>query len=136
MKVAYLGPEGTFSEEAAMRFFQGQAVEWVVCPAIPDVLEAILNEDVLFGIVPIENSIDGSVNVALDGLLRHDELFVCGELVLPIQQMLLGLPGTHIDQVAEVWSIPPPSRSATISSGNAACLRVTSPVPQPPPRRL
>jgi prephenate dehydratase len=107
MKVAYLGPEGTFSEEAAIRFFQGQAVEWVVCPAIPDVLEAILNEDVLFGIVPIENSIDGSVNVALDGLLRHGELFVCGELVLPIEQMLLGLPGTRIDQVTEVWSIPP-----------------------------
>jgi prephenate dehydratase len=107
VRVAYLGPEGTFSEEAAFRCFDAAGVTWQVCPSISDVLEAVANGVADQGIVPIENSIEGSVNVALDGLLEVDNLFVCREIVLPIEQHLLGLPGTSIDHVQEVWSVPP-----------------------------
>ncbi|GMA49750.1 prephenate dehydratase [Alicyclobacillus contaminans] len=107
MHVAYLGPHGTFSEEAAMRYFAREEVTWTVCQTIPDVLEAVQRGDVTYGMVPIENSIDGSVTVALDGIFAAPELFVCGEFVLPVQQMLLGLPETNLADVREIWSIPP-----------------------------
>jgi prephenate dehydratase len=107
MRVAYLGPAGTFSEEAAYRCFSAVDIAWHVCPTIPDVLDAVSSGTADQGVIPIENSIEGSVNAALDRLLELDNLFVCREIVLPIEQHLLGLPGTSLDQVQEVWSIPP-----------------------------
>ncbi len=106
MKVAYLGPKGTFSEEAAYRYFSSNRVEWLKCDSIIDVLEAIKEKEVDKGIVPIENSIEGTINITIDGLLRNN-LFIDGEVILPVALHLLGVKGANINQIQEVWSIPP-----------------------------
>ncbi|MDF2652922.1 MAG: Prephenate dehydratase [Paenibacillus sp.] len=62
IKVAYLGPKGTFLEEAAHQFFYEQTI-WVMYESILDVLEAVHNEEVDKCIVPIENSIAGNIQM-------------------------------------------------------------------------
>ncbi|WLD93059.1 prephenate dehydratase [Alkalihalobacillus sp. AL-G] len=106
MKVAYLGPKGTFSEEAAIRYFSSQRVEWMICESILDVFDAIKDGKVVKGIVPIENSIEGTINITADGLLMND-LFIEGEVILPVALHLIGVEGTKVDHIHEVWSIPP-----------------------------
>ncbi|GGH77499.1 prephenate dehydratase [Pullulanibacillus pueri] len=106
MKVAYLGPKGTFSEEAAYRYFSSQKPEWQMCETIFDVLEAVQKSNVDKGIVPIENTIEGTINVTIDGLLSQG-LHIEGELILPIAMHLLGNEGTRASEIEEIWSIPP-----------------------------
>jgi prephenate dehydratase len=106
MKVAYLGPQGSFSEEAAFRYFTSDDVEWHKSDSIVDVLEAVDEGKADKGIVPIENSIEGTINITADGLLTYD-LFVEAELIFPVSLHLLTLKGASIDEIQEVWSIVP-----------------------------
>ncbi|MCL6592457.1 MAG: prephenate dehydratase [Alicyclobacillus sp.] len=106
MRVAYLGPTGTFSEEAVSRFYQAQAVELLPCPTILAVIEAVLQGEAERGVVPIENSIEGSVRMTLDGLLDAPDLFIEADMVLPVEQHLLSVAGAKIDGLKEVWSHP------------------------------
>lgn len=106
VKVAYLGPQGTFSEEGAFRYFSSNKVEWLMCESILDVLDAVKEHRVDKGLVPIENSIEGTINMTADGLLM-DEFFIEEEVILPVSLHLLTMKGVEPDQVEEVWSIPP-----------------------------
>jgi prephenate dehydratase len=106
MKVGYLGPKGTFSEEASFRYFEGETVEWQTYPSILDVLSGVAEGEIDYGVVPIENSIEGSVNMTVDGLTQHAELFVRAEIVLPIEHQLLVPPGVALADIREVWSHP------------------------------
>jgi prephenate dehydratase len=106
MKVAYLGPQGSFSEEAAFRYFTSDDVEWYKSDSIVDVLEAVWEGKADKGIVPIENSIEGTINITADGLLTYD-LFVEAELIFPVSLHLLTLKGASLEDVREVWSIVP-----------------------------
>ncbi|WP_221565108.1 prephenate dehydratase [Alkalihalobacillus sp. TS-13] len=106
MKVAYLGPKGTFSEEAAVRYFSSKQMDGLMCESILDVLDAIRKKKVEKGIVPIENSIEGTINITIDGLLMND-LFIEGEVILPVALHLLGVKGADLNKIQEVWSIPP-----------------------------
>jgi prephenate dehydratase len=106
MKVAYLGPQGSFSEEAAFRYFKNDNVEWYKSDSIVDVLEAVWEGKADKGIVPIENSIEGTINITADGLLTYD-LFVEAELIFPVSLHLLTLKGASLEDVREVWSIVP-----------------------------
>ncbi|MDR7071758.1 prephenate dehydratase [Fictibacillus barbaricus] len=106
MKVAYLGPQGSFSEEAAFRYFTTELIEWVMCDSILEVIEAVGEGKAEKGIVPIENSIEGTINITADGLLTHD-LFVEAEIIFPVSLHLLSLAGADIHEIREVWSIYP-----------------------------
>lgn len=106
MKVAYLGPKGTFSEEAAHRYFTEDSVEWHMSDSVLDVMEAVCEGTVDKGIVPIENSIEGTITMTVDGLLTYD-LFIEGEVVLPVALHLLTNEGAVLRDLQEVWSIPP-----------------------------
>ncbi|MBO0993942.1 prephenate dehydratase [Bacillus sp. SD088] len=106
MKIAYLGPKGTFSEEAAIRYFTEDGVESIMYSTIFDVLEAVDEGSVDKGIVPIENALEGTITMTTDGLIQHD-LWVEGEAVLPVRLQLLGNPGAKLEEIKEVWSIPP-----------------------------
>lgn len=106
MKVAYLGPEGSFSEEAAFRYFTNGEIKWLKSDSIVDVLEAVGEGLADKGIVPIENSIEGTINITADGLLTYD-LFVEAELIFPVSLHLLTLKGASLEDVREVWSIVP-----------------------------
>jgi len=88
-KLAFLGPRGTFTEEAARALTVGQSLSHVPYPSIIEVLNAVAKEEVTFGVVPMENSIEGTVNLTLDWLIHEVELPILAELALPITQNLL-----------------------------------------------
>lgn len=106
MRVAYLGPKGTFSEEAAIKYYQGQEIELVMYNTIIDVLEAVSERQVDKGIVPIENAIEGTITMTTDGLTNYP-VWVEGEAVLPINLHLLGNTDAQLENIKEVFSIPP-----------------------------
>ena len=92
MKIAYLGPKGTFTEQAAMRFsILSGAQEFSPSPltSIEDVFEAVETGAADCGVVPIENSIEGGVNAAIDTLIFDSDLFISKQLTLPIVQNLM-----------------------------------------------
>ena len=87
MKVSYLGPKGSFSEIALLNYFESNA-EPVAVTSIAAVFESIEKNQSDYGIVPIENSIEGSVNNTHD-LLISSNVIISGEIELPINQCLL-----------------------------------------------
>lgn len=101
-KVAYLGPEGSYSHEAARRVFPLDA-DLVPRPDIGSVITEVLAGRADLGVVPVENSTEGMVNLTLD-LMSSSKLFVCAEVMLPIRNCLLSL-GT-LEQVETVYSHP------------------------------
>jgi len=87
MKIAFLGPWGTFAHQAAMKKF-GSSGFFVPCATENEVLDDVEKDRSDFGVVPVENSNAGSVNVTLD-MLVDTELTVCGEISLKIEQCFL-----------------------------------------------
>ncbi len=103
-RLAYLGPPGTFSEEAALRY--GPQAERLPLPSISAVAAAVATGMADAGVVPIENSLEGSVPETLDVLVHESELAICSELVLPIEHHLLVPPGLEASQVRIIYSHP------------------------------
>lgn len=87
LSVAYLGPQGTFSEAAALKHF-GHAVDGVAAASIDEVFRAVEQGSATFAVAPVENSSEGAVNRTLD-LLLGTELKICGEVNLRIRQHLM-----------------------------------------------
>jgi prephenate dehydratase len=86
-KIAYLGPKGTFTEVAAKAVFPND--ERIPFSSIPDCMDGVSNGSVEFAVVPIENAIEGSVNLTLDYLIHNQKLMINGEIIVPIEQHLL-----------------------------------------------
>jgi len=103
LRVAYLGPAGTFSEEALVRHF-GSAVDALPCATIDEVFRATEAGATDFGVVPVENSSEGAVNRTLD-LLLQTTLTISGEVSVPVHQNLMSRSGT-LDGVRRVISHP------------------------------
>lgn len=103
LRVAYLGPEGTYSEEAAIRF-AGSSSDFVPCAAIEDAVQLVQRGEADVAIVPVENSTEGAVNRTLDILLETD-LNINGEVFLPIHHQLLS-GQTKLQDVHEVLAHP------------------------------
>lgn len=103
LTVAYLGPRGTFSEEAALKRFGG-VVTTLACTSIDDVFRTVESSAANYGVVPVENSTEGAVGRSLD-LLLQTPLKVCGEIALPIHQLLLA---RHADlaRITKIYSHP------------------------------
>lgn len=105
IRVAYLGPKGTFSEEAAHQFFSEQTI-WVMYESILDILEAVHNEEVDKCIVPIENSIAGNIHMTVDGLLMYD-LHIEADLIFTVSLHLIGHQDSDINRIRTISSISP-----------------------------
>jgi prephenate dehydratase len=88
MKVGYLGPKNSFTFQAASTI--ADETELVAYPSIPFCIQALEEHQISFAVVPIENSLEGSVHASVDRIFHQDKLFVAGEIVLPIRQQLLG----------------------------------------------
>lgn len=104
LRVAFQGELGAYSEEAVRAAFGDDAVP-VPCRENADVGKLVLDEEVECGLLPIENSLAGSV-VATYDVLSAEDLVVVGEIVLPIHHCLLALPGTELAQLERVLSHP------------------------------
>ena len=104
MKVAYLGPRGTFSEQAALNY--AADAELVERSSITAAAHAVLSEDADEAVCPIENSLQGAVTDTLDALLYEDGLRIRQELSLDIVHDLMVKPGTALASVKRVYSHP------------------------------
>ncbi len=104
MKVAFQGERGAYSESAVYTFF-GASAEVKPCREIKDVFESVEKHQARFGVVPVENSLEGSVNQTYDLFLTHD-LKVCGEVIVKIAHRLIANPGTSLEAVKVVYSHP------------------------------
>jgi prephenate dehydratase len=103
-RLGYLGPPGTFGEEAALLY--GPADERVPFLSHTAVIQAVRDGVVDQGIAAIENSLDGAVNETIDILLAADNLSICAEFVLSIDQNLIAAPGTTLEDIDVVISHP------------------------------
>ncbi|HEY1222895.1 MAG TPA: prephenate dehydratase [Acidimicrobiales bacterium] len=100
-RVGYLGPEGSFSHEAASTL---EGVEAVACGSIPEVLAAVASGSLDLGLVPLENAIEGTVSASIDGLVFDHDLVIEREIVLPIHLHLLAKKGLSPSSVTKVLS--------------------------------
>jgi chorismate mutase/prephenate dehydratase len=104
MRVAFQGESGAYSESAVYAFF-GSSVKVKPCRNLSDVFESVEKGETEFGVVPIENSIEGSVNQTYDLFLIHN-LKVCGEIIIKIVHCLIAHHGTKINEIKTVYSHP------------------------------
>ena len=104
-KVSYLGPEATFTHEAALRYFSAEKTA-IYKPEedISSVFKSVENDASLYGIVPIENALEGTVNITLD-LLIESSVLVSGEIFLPINIHLLSK-SNSLEKINKVLSHP------------------------------
>jgi prephenate dehydratase len=105
-RIGFFGPFGTFTEQALQTQADLAQAELVPFRSVPDVLDAVANGDVDAGFVPIENSIEGTVNFTQDALIFDYELLIQREVVLDIEHCLLARKGTTLAEVTIVHSIP------------------------------
>ncbi|NDH81988.1 MAG: prephenate dehydratase [Burkholderiaceae bacterium] len=134
--IAYLGPTGTFSEQAAHQFF-GQSISGLPCVSLDEVFKAVEKGAATFGVVPVENSSEGAVSRTLD-LLLESPLQISGEVVLPIRHHLLTKHGNldgvktvcaHAQALAQCqqWlSVHAPQLQRQAVSSNAEAARMAS----------
>ncbi|MBT3274181.1 MAG: 3-deoxy-7-phosphoheptulonate synthase [Spirochaetales bacterium] len=104
--IAFQGEPGAFSEIAIKRFFQEDGVEPVPCGSFRDVFESVLSGKTRIGVLPMENSLAGSIYENYDLLLQYPDLHIIGEKKIRIIHNLIGFPGTKIDEITSVYSHP------------------------------
>ena len=134
MTAAYLGPQGTFSQEAAVKHFGGLST-LVPCGSIDEVFRQVETGAAGYGVVPVENSTEGAIGRTLD-LLLSTPARICGEVMLPIRQCLMSRSG-RLDGIRKLYShaqsfsqcqqwlarnLPRAGRIAVVSNAEAARL--------------
>jgi prephenate dehydratase len=105
-RIAFLGPLGTFTEEALLSQDDLAQGELVPVASIPEVLAVTERGEVDLGFVAMENAIEGTVNASIDALAFEHDLLIQREIVIPIHQNLLAPPGTTLADIRAVMSIP------------------------------
>jgi prephenate dehydratase len=107
IKIAFLGPEGTFTEEALIKYVKGLKVyEKMPISTIQEVIKSVDRGEAWQGVVPIENSIEGSVNITQDILTFESDAKIIGEITILIKHHLIGKKGTKIKNIKKILSHP------------------------------
>jgi prephenate dehydratase len=104
MRLAYQGEPGAYSEAAALAY-GGADTETLPCKTFDEVFEAVVRKKATHGVVPLENSVGGTIHRNYDLLLEH-ELPITGEVELDVVHCLQALPGTQLADVTVVYSHP------------------------------
>ncbi|MDI6715337.1 MAG: prephenate dehydratase [Actinomycetota bacterium] len=107
-KIGFLGPWGTYSQEALFKLLPVREDDIVPYPTEADVIRAVERGEVEAGVVPIENSIEGSVNVTLDVLAFETSLYIQKEVIIPISHNLIARPGVKLEDITTIVSHPQP----------------------------
>jgi prephenate dehydratase len=123
MRVGYFGPEGTFTHEALIDATMGHELDLVPLPTIYDTVMAVHSGAVERALVPIENSLEGSVNATLDALaMETEDVAIVGEVIHPIRHCLIARTAMELSEIEAVVSHP---------QANAQCARfIRSRLPQ------
>lgn len=102
--VAYLGPPGTFTEQAAIKCYPTATL--LPYPSIAESALSVIRNEADVAVCPIENSLQGAVTDTLDALLHQEGLHIRGELALQIEHTLMASSNTTIDQIQRIYSHP------------------------------
>ena len=103
-RVAYLGPEGTYTQMAAEKIF-GRSVRFVQTPTIEGIFDALSRGQAEYGVTPLENSYEGGVGPALDSLIRGENLFIRRQKIIRVDHCLISRAG-NIGQIKRLYSHP------------------------------
>lgn len=108
--IGFLGPGGTFSHEAVEAYKEEHNKSYVLKEylSIRDVLYALKNRDVDEAIVPMENSLEGAINVTLDILAKEEDMFISDEFIIPVNLNLVAKQGTSQKDIKVIRSHPQP----------------------------
>jgi prephenate dehydratase len=106
LRIGYFGPEGTFTHEALIMALPGPGAELIPFPTIYETVMAVQAGELDHALVPIENSLEGSVNVTLDTLVETKDVTIVGEVVHPIRHCLIARTQLELDQIEVVVSHP------------------------------
>lgn len=107
MKIAYLGPKGSYTHITAKNIFASEGEDsFIPYKTITDVVEAISKRKVDQAVLPVENSIEGGVSETIDSLLNVEEVYVTKEYVLPINHCLVADDGVALNDVTHVYAHP------------------------------
>lgn len=101
--ISYLGPEGTYTEEAAKYFFNSKG-SFLPKETVEDAIEDAATGVSDYAVIPQENTIGGAVTNYVDALLSRDDVYVVGEVTIPINQTLMGVPGATLKDIKTVCS--------------------------------
>ena len=104
-KVGYQGVSGSNGEEATHTYFKENWSEIIAHDSFEDVIEALFDGRIDYGVLPIENSSTGEVLDTYD-LIKNNDLYIVGEQSIPIENNLIVVPGTKIEDIEEVYSHP------------------------------
>jgi prephenate dehydratase len=123
-RVAFQGERGAFSEKALLAYFP-EGAAGLPHPEFRDVFEAVLSGRAAFGIVPLENTLTGSIHQNYDLLLQYPDLCIVGEKILRIVHHLIGLPASSLEGIRRVYSHPQAlSQCARFLEGHPAWEKV------------
>lgn len=138
-KIGFLGPWGTYTQEALLKLLPVSEEDLVPYTTEADVIKAVEKGQVEKGMVPIENSIEGSVNATLDVLAFETNLFIEKEIVIPINHSLMARPGMKLKDITTVISHPQslaqrrsylseklPWAKLEVASSNAGAAKIVS----------
>ena len=101
--VSYLGPQGTYTEEAAQFFFENNE-NLIPKATVEEAIEDAAAGNADYAVIPQENTVGGAVVNYVDALIAQDNIFVIGEVILPISQTLMGVPGASLEDIQTVCS--------------------------------
>ena len=104
--IAFLGPKGTFADSALASLASVAGIQTVPAESVPKAFERVRSETVDAALVPIENSVEGSVSVTLDELNGATDLVILDEVVLPVQFVLVARQGMKLEGVTAVGTHP------------------------------
>jgi 3-deoxy-7-phosphoheptulonate synthase len=104
--IAFQGERGAYSEMALLRFFHDMDYQALPRRQFRDVFDAVLNGEAEYGILPIENSLAGSVHENYDLVLQYPDLKIVGEIKIRVEHSLIGLPGASLASIRRVFSHP------------------------------
>lgn len=105
-RLGYLGPAGTFSEEAALLYNRTHSFKLMERLTVAQVMEEVAAGSLEQGVVPLENSLEGSIPITLDLLVQQKGIQIYREIIYPVRQCLLVSPGTDLKQITQVISHP------------------------------
>lgn len=102
-KVSFLGPAGTYTEEAT-QFFFGEKGAFIPKDTVSDAINDVVTGESEYAVIPQENTLGGAVTGYVDALIAEENVYVVGEVILPINQTLMGVEGARVEDIKTVCS--------------------------------
>ena len=101
--VSYLGPEGTYTQQASELFFS-DAKSLIALESVDKAIESVLNNESDFAVIPQENTLGGPVTNYVDALIANEDIYIVGEIIIPINQTLMAKKGSDIKDIKTIYS--------------------------------